>query len=90
MNNHKIMKPETKGIKIFDLSLTPENASKLGYEYINDINYDLYALHHSLDDILKLIYTIDYKLGTPSQAYNFATFYGLYAPKKTNAETEHK
>jgi hypothetical protein len=83
-----MMTANIKGVAIFDLSLTPENARKRGFKYIDDIIYDIFALNNSLSDILKLIHTNGYKLGVPSRRNNFTPFYGLYAPEdKSSTET---
>ena len=76
------MNANIKGVEMFDLSLTPENAKKRGYEYIDDVIYSIFAMHNSLPDILKLVHQHGYKLGTPSRKNNFESFYGLYAPIK--------
>lgn len=82
MTKFLILKSSNDGVEIFDMSLTPTNAKRRGFVYIKDINYDLYSLNKSLDKVIKLVYENGYKLGTPSREYNFATFYGLYAPKE--------
>lgn len=71
---------DKNGIEIFDLSLTPENAKKRGYRYIDDIIYKVFPLSYALDDILKLVHEDGYKLGKPSSINDFDLFYGLYAP----------
>lgn len=74
------MSTYNKGVAVFDLSLTPENAAARGYKYIDDVIYNVFALNGAIIDILKLVKEKGYKLGTPSRQNEFEAFYGLYAP----------
>jgi hypothetical protein len=69
-----------EGVTIVDSTLTPQNAKERGYEYIDDVFYNVYSLNDAFYDILKLIKENGYKLGTPSHQNDFEFFYGLYAP----------
>ena len=66
------------GVEIFDLTLTPENASLSGYKHIDDIVYNVLAPTQAKRDILRLIYENGFKLGSPTRANK--PLYGLYAP----------
>ncbi len=58
-----------------DQSLTPENASQFGYEWIQDVIYDPEAPQGAMSDIEELVES-GHKLGqSVSSAQNFA---GLY------------
>lgn len=80
MHNHLLIKADGTGVEIFDLSLTPENAKKKGYKYIEDVIYNVIAPTSHKNDILQLIYKNGYKLGSPIHANK--PVYGLYAPIK--------
>lgn len=67
---------------IVDMTLTPENAPRKGYRYVDDVLYDVFALSDSLKDILQLAMDNGFKLGIPSPRNDFEFFYGLYAPQK--------
>lgn len=69
---------------IVDMTLTPENAHRRGYRYVDDVLYEVFALSDSINDILQLAKADGYKLGIPSPHNDFELFYGLYAQQKTN------
>lgn len=70
--------PSTSEVEVFDLTLTPENASLLGYKHIDDIIYNILAPATVKKDILRLIYENGFKLGSPTKQNK--PYYGLYAP----------
>ena len=75
----------TKDLKlkgIVDMTLTPENAHRRGYKYVDDVLYDVFAMCDSINDILTMSKADGFKLGIPSPHNDFDFFYGLYAPQK--------
>lgn len=64
---------------IIDQTLTPENATQIGYEWIQDVIYDPEAPAGVMSEIEELVES-GHKLGQPaSSAQNFV---GLYAKFK--------
>lgn len=63
-----------------DSTLTPENASVRGYEWITDVMYDITAPEGTQDNLLDLIKIQGYKLGTPVTRMATYNHQGLYAP----------
>jgi len=73
------MKSQTKTNVLFDPSLTPYNARQKGYNYIDDVIYDLLNPDDAMKDIFELSRQFHCKLGTPNT--NSLDFYfGLYLP----------
>ncbi len=66
---------------IVDMTLTPQNAHRRVFKYVDDVLYDVFALSDSINDILQLAKDNGFKLGIPSPHNDFAFFYGLYAPQ---------
>lgn len=64
---------------IFNPILRPENAKGQGYEYIDDVIYNIITPN---DDILNLIKDYGYKLGNATQEDDINSFFGLYMPQE--------
>lgn len=75
------MKPADTKSTLFDPSLTPHNARKRGYEYIDDIIYDLVNPNETIKDILEFLREFQGKLGTPSRN-DLDSYFGLYVPRQ--------
>lgn len=69
---------ETKSF--FDPSLTPINAQKKGYNYIDDVIYDFLNPNETMKDILEFLHEFHGKLGTPANDTTTEQFFGLYMP----------
>jgi len=78
------MKPTDNKSTLFDPSLTPHNARGKGYEFIDDIIYDLVNPNETIKDILEFLREFDGKLGTPSRT-DLDSYFGLYVPRKDTA-----
>lgn len=74
------MKQISHAISIFDPSLTPQNAEKKGYEYIDDVIYDQLNPSDAMIDVLEFIQLFHCKLGTPVEDSVDYTYFGLYVP----------
>lgn len=68
---------------LFDPSLTPQNAKGKGYDYLNDVIYDLLNPTVAMVDILEFSRKFHCKLGTPSST-TLDSHFGFYMPTKTN------
>ena len=79
---HFTMKIQDKSASLFDPSLTPQNAKKKGYEYIDDVIYDQLNPSEAMIDILEFIRQFHCKLGTPANTMNLESFFGLYLPRQ--------
>lgn len=66
--------------QIFEPNLTPENADDHGYEYINDVLYDINHINKNFQKTLYFIIQNECKLGTPAKQVKF--FFGLYILKE--------
>ena len=78
------MKPLTSS-SLFDPSLTPHNAPKKGFTYIDDVIYDLLNPSEAMKDILEFAREFHCKLGTPNST-NPDECFGLYMPVKSYDE----
>lgn len=74
INFHQQLLPEL----LIDLSLTPENAVKRGYEFDSQVIYDREAPFEAMEDIIDLVKKNGYKLGQP--ASDISKMLGLYKP----------
>ena len=67
---------------LFDPSLTPHNARQKGYDYIDDVIYDLLEPNDAMKDILVFSREFKCKLGTPSSVNSLDSYFGLYMPRQ--------
>jgi len=74
------MKTLHKSVHFIDPTLTPQNAHSKGYTYIDDVIYDHQNPNDAMREILELINTEGYKLGTPDNPIYPDPYYGLYVP----------
>lgn len=65
---------------LFDPSLTPQNARKKGYHYIDDVIYNQKNPNKTMLDILEFSKESQCKLGTPSMTNLLDSYFGLYIP----------
>lgn len=79
----KVTYNDSKLKGIVDMTLTPENARKRGFKYIDDVLYEVFAISDSINDIFQLAKDQGCKLGIPSPQNDFEHFYGLYMPVDT-------
>jgi hypothetical protein len=70
-------------LPIFDPSLTPQNAGKKGYEYIDDVIYDQLDPSDAMIDVLEFIQLFHCKLGTPVETSIPFSYFGFYIPIST-------
>ena len=66
---------------LFDLSLTPHNARAKGYEYIDDVIYEVESPDETMLDILTFLREFHGKLGVSRGGMSGDSFFGLYLPK---------
>jgi hypothetical protein len=76
------MKISDQSSTIFDPSLTPQNAEKKGYQYIDDVIYNQLNPSEAMIDILEFVRQFHCKLGTPANTMNLESFFGLYVPSQ--------
>ncbi len=63
-----------------DESLTPENASLRGYEWIGDVIYDREAPFEAMEHIIHMVEKENYALGKSAGRMGRGIYQGLYAP----------
>lgn len=66
---------------LIDWTLTPKNALKRGYQFIDDLLYDSQA---PLPEVLTLVKEDGCKLGSPDSKTYDSPCCGLYTPLKTS------
>ncbi len=74
-----ITKPSDARSSLFDPSLTPQNARRKGYTYIDDVIYDFQNPGEAINDILDFSRQFHCKFGTPSGT-GLDSCFGLYIP----------
>lgn len=77
-----LMNQTDKSESLFDPALTPQNAGKKGYDYIDDVIYDFINPSDAIVETLDFVRKFKCKFGTPSQDAIDNFYFGLYVPKK--------
>ena len=67
---------------LFDLSLTPRNAGKKGYTYIDDVIFDQINPSEAIRDLIELSHVVPCKFGKPNNVVGNDPYYGLYIPNE--------
>lgn len=73
---------------VIDRTLSRQNATNRGYEYMGDVIYDMQRPSESMQDILKFCQEVGGKLGQPKQDDRSGQYFGLYMPLKDNPQAD--
>lgn len=70
---------QTTELPLFEPALTPRNAKEKGYNFIDDIIFDLINQSEAMKDIFEFIRKFHCKLGVPANT-TLDHCFGLYIP----------